>query len=278
MTYPQTAPPPQIPASELRPSRAWYWVAGVIAVLGVCIGGILGIVGFSGLADDVPTPLDTEFDPGSPVTVDLSADRTWAIYVSSAEGNTDVGTECIASPTDGGTINLERTGVNFEFGSGGRTWKPIYDVEVSETGRFRIECRVTDAAATDARFGIAESVDVGNIVGQVLGSLGALLGIPCLALTTAGIIAVVTAVRRNSHKRRRQQELGYLPPGPQATGPPGFGQPPPPGYQTGEYQAPTGGYSPQPGSPPQTSGWTPAPPPPPPPQAPGPQPPPTNQE
>jgi hypothetical protein len=258
MTYPQAAPPPQIPASQLRPGRAWYWVAGVIAVLGICVGGVIGVIGFSSLVDDVPRSLDAEFDPGSPVTLDLSADQTWAIFVSREQGSTDVGTECTGSPANGGSIDLNRSDIEFRFGTGDRTWRLIYDVEVSETGRYQIECRVTDATVTDARFGIAESVNVGNIVGQVFGSLGALLGIPCLALTVAGIIAVVTAVRRNSHKKRLQQERGYLPPGGPGFGqqPPGVGHPQPSGYQApgGSNQTPSGGYPPPPPGAPPASG------------------------
>jgi hypothetical protein len=282
MTYPQAAPPPRIPASELRPSRVWYWVAGGIAVLGMCIGGVLGALGFASVVRDMPTSMDAEFDPGSPVTVDLSADKTWAIYVSREQGGGSIGTECVGSPENGGTIELNRSDFNFQFDSGGRSWRHAYDVEVSETGRYQIECRVRDAAATDARFGIAESItNVSGLAGRAFGSLGALLGIPCLALTAAGIIAVVTAVRRNSHKRRLQQERGYPPPVQPAMGYPGPGQPPPPGYQP-----PTAGYPQPPPGPPQhppessPSSSFPQPPPPPPasPPAPGPQPPPTTQE
>jgi hypothetical protein len=213
----------------------------VIAVLGVCVGGGLGALGLASLARDMPTSMDTEFDAGSPTTVELSADRTWGVYVVEPRSGGDVTADCTGSPEDGGSIDLSRVNFDLRFGSGDRTWKLLYDVEVSETGRYTIECRTTDGA-TDARFGVSESMNVGGIAGRVLGSLGVLLGIPCLALTVAGIIAVVTAVRRNSHKKRlQQQRTGGYPPG---TGYPGPGGPPGPGYP------PPG---PPPGPPPPTS-------------------------
>lgn len=239
MSYPQTPPAPSIPSSELRPSRAWYWIAGVIAVIGICVGGVAGALGFASLARDMPTSMDAEFDATSPATVELSTGKTWGIYVMEAQGRADVSADCTGDPANGGSIELNRSNFDIRLGSGDRTWRLLYDVEVSETGRYQIACQVT-SGPTDARFGVSESLNVGGTVGRVFGSLGALLGIPCLALTLAGIIALVTAVRRNSHKKRLQQERGGFPPG---AGYPGPGAPPTAGY-------PPPGPPPPPGSPP----------------------------
>jgi hypothetical protein len=241
MSYPQTPPQPSIPASELRPSRAWYWIAGVIAVIGVCVGGIVGALGFTSLARDMPMSMDTEFDAGNPATVELSTGKTWGIYVLEAQGRADVSADCTGNPANGGSIDLNRADFNMRFGSRDGAWRLLYDVEVSETGRYQIACQVT-SGSKDTRFGISESINVGGTVGRFFGSLGALLGIPCLALTVAGIIALVAAVRRNSHKKRLQQERGGYPPG---TGYQGPGGPPAAGYP------PPG--PPPPGSPPSGS-------------------------
>jgi hypothetical protein len=242
MSYPQAPPPPSIPASELRPSRAWYWIAGVIAVIGVCVGGVAGALGFASLAQDMPTSMDAQFDAESPATVKLSTGKTWGIYVREPQGGADVSADCTGNPADGGTIELNRSDFDIRFGSGDGSWRLLYDVEVSQTGQYQIACQVT-AGSTDARFGISESINIGGAVGRFFGSLGALLGIPCLALTVAGIIALVTAVRRNSHKKRLQQERGGYPPG---AGYPGPGRPPAAGYPPPGPPPP----GPPPGSPP----------------------------
>ncbi|MGH3728663.1 MAG: hypothetical protein ACRDTU_07895 [Micromonosporaceae bacterium] len=266
MTFPQSAPPPPVDPAALRPGRVWYWVAGVVVVLGVCIGSGVALLGFNSIAGALPE-MKQEFDAGTPTTVELSSDRDWAIYVDhpSRTGEGTAPKPDVDCAAEGSGVTVSRSDVNFEFDDQNRHWQLVYDVSVDRDGSYQFTCESNDPELSGSTFAVGSGIDVGGLAGTVFGSLGALLGIPCLALLVGGVIALVTAVRRNSHKRRLQ-ETGGVPPG-YPTGEPGQAGPPPPGPP----------QAPPPSGPPPSGPPPPGPPPPSPPQAPPPQAPPPPQ-
>ncbi|MGH3735097.1 MAG: hypothetical protein ACRDT6_05685 [Micromonosporaceae bacterium] len=240
MTYPPAAPPPVSP-SELRPGRGGYWIAAAIAVLGMilgCAGAVLG--GFS-LAGEVPK-MTQEFRVGESATVKLEAGKEWAVYVDNPalRGSNRTGTsalpevECSGTASGGGgEITLTEPSGNFTFGDNRRYWQLVYEVKVDKTGSYHIECGTSDSMLRDPTFGVGPALDPGGIVAKVFGSLGALLGIPCLGFIVAGVLAMVVGLRRSSHKKRLQAERaagGGYPGGPPAGGYPGGPPAAPPGY------------------------------------------------
>ena len=261
MTYPQ--PAPQIDPRQLRPGRAWYWIAGVIAVLGICIGPGLSVFGFASLRSDLPQ-IKQEFDAGSPASVRLTKAGAWAIYANNpaARGSTAArpAVTCTGE-SDAGTIDISPSTGNFNFSDGRHQWQLLYDVKVSATGTYRISCSSNDQAVD--HFAVGTAVNLRGFLGKVFGSLGLLLGVPCVALLVAGIIALITALRRNSHRKRLQAEAGISTVAPSAGYPPAGPSPgyppagPPPGYPP-PGQPP--GYPP-PSAPPPPPAGPPAPPP-----------------
>ncbi|MGH3645758.1 MAG: hypothetical protein ACRDTM_01045 [Micromonosporaceae bacterium] len=229
MTYQPAAPPPIDPAA-LRPKRTWYWIAALIVVLGVCGGFGIGLFGLSSIAGGLPT-MKHEFDAGEATTVELTGDQQWAIYVdnprASSEGQgsgprPDV--QCTGSSADGGTITLSEPGGSFHFTKDNKTWQLLYDVRVDKDGSYQIECSSQDAELTDPQLAVGPAVNVGGFVGKTFGTVGALLGLPCLALIVGGVIALVTGLRRSAHKKRLQAQGGYGTSG--APGAPPMGYPP----------------------------------------------------
>ncbi|MGH3715230.1 MAG: hypothetical protein ACRDT4_17460 [Micromonosporaceae bacterium] len=230
MAYPQSAPPPPVNPSEIRPGRAGYWVAGVIAVLGVCAGIGIAAFGFSSIAGDLPK-MKAEFQ--GETTVKLESGKDWAVYVDNPAlegraGNSAAPVrapqvECTGTSADGGNITFSDPGGAFHFASGDRNWQLLYAVSVDKTGSYTVTCASSDPDLPDPTYAVGTAVNVGGFVGKLFGSLGALCGIPCLALLVAGVIALVVAMRRSSAKKRLQSG------GPGAGGP-GGGAPPPPGY------------------------------------------------
>jgi hypothetical protein len=85
----------------------------------------------------------------------------------------------------------------------------LYEVSVSQNGQYEISCPAENLA-----FAVGEAPDVGGMVGAIFGSVGGIfvtLGVPCIGVAAAGVIVLVTALRRNSHRNRLR---------PPAVGPP----------------------------------------------------------
>lgn len=205
MTSSYPAPPP-VPSSELRPGRVWYVVAAAIVAIGVCVGaGVFGF-GMYSFIGDLPT-MEQEFDAGSATDAELSKGRKSAIYVAIPDGmgsgtRLQLAAQCTGSGD--GEITLTKRSADISIGSGGQEWQLVYDVRVDRTGTYRLECTLDDGSG-EGRFAVGEAIDMGTF-GKLFGSIGALVGAPCLALLVGGVIALIAAVRRSSHKKRLLQQ------------------------------------------------------------------------
>jgi hypothetical protein len=221
VTYPTAgygypAGPPPIDSRALRPGRGWYAVAIVIAVLGI----VVGVAGFGlGIASFVRglPKMTTEFDRGSPVTVHLAPDQERAIYVdrnSGPGGRSDQAyTDCTGTARGDGSIDVQRTSSTLDFPSGRHQWLSAYSVTVTRAGDYELSCepRATDGPT---HYALGDAPKAGALAAGILGGTAALIGVPCLALTVGGVIALVVALRRSSAKKRLQQQYyqGYPPP------------------------------------------------------------------
>src|SRR5439155_8479486 len=74
---------PEVDPRQVRPSRAWYTVAGVIAAVGVLAGVVLivlAVKGFGSLTGAFPEPI-AEFEGTEPAPVQLTAAKQWALFM-----------------------------------------------------------------------------------------------------------------------------------------------------------------------------------------------------
>jgi len=228
---------PQIDPREVRPSRGWFVVAGIIALLGLLAAPVLialGVGAVTSIADDLPT-IKTEFGTRTPTTVELTADKPWAIYVerpdalgsasaqpSASYGSTPlIGAICTADAVGGGSIDLTRSTYSSTTSLQGKSWQQVYQVKVSQNGQYEISCRVTDDATTASGFAIGEDIELDGFLAKLLGGTGAFFGaflFPCVGLIIGGIIALTVGLMRSSNRKRlQQQRMGY-----------GYGHPAPP--------------------------------------------------
>jgi hypothetical protein len=236
MAYPGMRPPPTIDPREVRPSRGWYWFAGVLGLLS-CLAGPVLILIILLTADSLVKDFDvigTEFDTDAPVTVQLTQDKTWAIYVeapqqfvdpSASPGGTPTPTptpsatpappasRCTATPVDGGTVDLAEITYSATVGQGGRSWRQLYRMTVTQDGQYRVDCEPTDPTAGTAHYAVGEDPNIAGIFGKMFAILGSSFGaflIPCVGLVIAGLIALIVGLRRSSNRRLLQrQRLGY---------------------------------------------------------------------
>jgi hypothetical protein len=215
MGYPP--PPYPIDPRDVRPSRVWYLVATVIALLGIAAAPllvVLGLASFGSAIGQLPDSLDAQFNGGTPTTVDLKAGRTSAIYAVVLEESAGAaGASCTGTPVSGGTIDLSPLSYTTSATAEGSTWSILYEITVSQDGQYSITCTSdTSTPGTDV-YAVGDSVEVGGFMARIFGGAGAFAGaflLPCMGLFIALVIAIVTGVRRSSHRARLQRErMGY---------------------------------------------------------------------
>lgn len=196
-------PPPAIDPSELRPRRAWYVVAAVIAVVLVSAGiavFVVGLVTATGTGS-----IERRFGAGETVTVRLDAQPSSAIYAQvpseGADGSGPVSTplaQCTVVGPSGQETSLDVPTGTFTITRGGISWRQIYEVAATESGDHRISCRSSDTEA----FAVGEVPDAGKLVGGIAGGLIGLFALPLTGILVGVVISAVVAVRRGSCRRK----------------------------------------------------------------------------
>lgn len=194
-----TTQPTPVDPRQVKPGRFWYWIAGIIIVVGIAAGVTVFVFGVSAIAGNIPDMKQT-FADGEETTVELSASQDWAIYVE-ANGDTPPTVDCTVE-SSGGTAAMTPSGDTFTFSDGANQWHLVYDVSVDKSGEYTFSCTAGEAAEG---YAIGDGVDVGGFVGGVFGSLGGLIGIPCFSLVVGGVIILIVAMRRSSSKKKLRQ-------------------------------------------------------------------------
>lgn len=189
-------PPPRIDPKQLRPSRTWYWLSAIPAI----VGTIVAIVFVVQFIDQLDPDIDN-FRSNRATEVEFkSGDR--AIYVQTRLDGSPIivprgELRCsVTSVETGEKLLLDRRGgssldVNTD------SYAREYSFEAPRDGSYRVICEgregVRMAIGPDLTFGI---------FAPLLLAIGAFL----LGALIAGVILIVTAVRRSNHKQRLQRE------------------------------------------------------------------------
>lgn len=203
MTQPDAAAP-RIEARQLRPARKWYVVAGVVALLGIVVGGAVGAAGMTSVLRNLPD-IVAEFDSDAPTDVTLTGRRDWTIYAAGGAGQTigaSFATCTVTGAADGRAVAVRSVSYEFTFNRGDRSWVAVGDFAVPADGTYRVGC--VGESGRPVHYAVGERPELRGFVTGVVGSLAAVIGLPCLGLFTGGVIGLVVAVRRNSHRARLQ--------------------------------------------------------------------------
>jgi hypothetical protein len=161
-------------------------VAGVIAAAGLITGAVLLITAVTGAL-----PRHT-FAPGETVSVPLKRDPQPAFYVTDAGSPDD---SCYALGPGGQRIDPRRLSSNTRVtvNDNGTQWHVISRLRLPSDGTYQVTCPKT-ATNAGARYAIGTPPKAARIAVAIL--------IPVGALATALVITIITAVRRNAHRRR----------------------------------------------------------------------------
>ena len=194
---PQWQPPRPIDPKELRPSRLWYWLSPIPALIGAIVGVVFVVAFIEQLDPDIDN-----FRTNQRAEVNLKAgDR--AIYVQTR----DNGRPLLLPPGDlrcqVSYVGSDSRPVTLE-GAGSSTLDVNNDSYVSEfkfdapfDGPYAVRCD----GPSGLRLAIGPHLSFGLFAPLILAIASFGIG-----LIASIVIAVVTAVRRSNHKQRLQRE------------------------------------------------------------------------
>lgn len=170
---------------QIRPRRRWYGVAIGIAVLFTLIGIGGFVAGIVTATNSVPA-FDGTYTGKQESSVQLEAGRTYAVYVPETAA-----TDCDVDER----VTSTSPGTTFSFTRNREQWVHVTNLSVDTTGAYPINC----SAPT---YAVGPAPELDKFASGIGGGIAALMGLPCLGLTIGGVIALVTGLRRSSHKKR----------------------------------------------------------------------------
>lgn len=212
---------------EEGPRRLWYWIAGLIALVG--IGGAIawGVISWDRLNDTIDD-FERIAVPGQ-ATLEFSDAGGYTVYYEEPNQGWEAnyfgspGVE-ITNATTGEAIPVSTYLTELTY-TLGRRGVAIYTFEIDEPGQYDVVVTAEAGSASDAEVALGPGIG-GTLVWTILGALAIFFG----ALVVAIVIAVVVAVRRASVRRKYRQQTPPPPPFVPPPPAPGWPVPPPPGH------------------------------------------------
>lgn len=156
----------------------------MIAAAGLITGGVLLFIDVTG-----SLPHHT-FGPGETVSVPLKRDPQPGFYVTDAGSPDDT---CYALGPTGQRIDPHPMSVKETVNDNGTQWHVLSRLRLPADGTYQVTCLKT-ATNAGARYAMGTPFDAARTIMMIL--------IPVGALLIALVITIVTAVRRNAHRRR----------------------------------------------------------------------------
>lgn len=196
--YPQQqwTPHPRIDPSQLRPSRVWYWLSAIPAV----VGTILAIVFLVAFIEQLDPDIDN-FRSNRATEVDVKSGER-AIYVQTRRNNTPIQLpadelRCRVSlvARDQPIALDEVSGSTLDVNTD--SYAAEYKFDAPEDGRYRVVCEGPEGVP----LAIGPHLSLGLFAPLIFAIASFLIG----AILT-GVVLIVTAIRRSNHKQRLQRE------------------------------------------------------------------------
>ena len=194
---PHWQPPPRIDPKQLRPSRAWYWVSAVPAAIGTILAIVFLVAFINRLDPDIEN-----FQSNREGAVDLKAgDR--AIYVQVRENGRPIqlppgGLDCRVAFVGSDSVPIDlRPATGSSLDVNNDSYVAEYSFDAPHDGPYSVMCK----GPSGVPLAIGPHLSVG-LFAPLIAALGSFL----VGAIIAGVIAIVTGVRRSNHKQRLQRE------------------------------------------------------------------------
>jgi hypothetical protein len=174
-----------------RPSTAGYWLAVVIAVVGLVAGAGWGITAYLGMQRQIDDFVRVGVPGQAVVSIPEAGGRVLYYEGSGSISLTDLAPQ-VRAP-DGTAARVENYELDLRYDApGGGVGQAIGTFEADSPGRY--EVRIGGTAPPGAEVAVGETIassKLGSVVGAVLLIFGS-LGI-------GAAVTIVTAVRRSAH-------------------------------------------------------------------------------
>jgi hypothetical protein len=197
---PQWQPPPHVDPSQLRPGRIWYWLSPIPLAIGLAVCALFVVM----LVDRLDFHLQ-HFAAGSSKVVHVDAGKERGIYAQTEGirvGASGIGvvTSCSVRPVGSDVaIPLHTPSTSFTLTLGNDVYHERFWFKPSSTGDYTVSCQGVEGTP----LAVGPHLGFRGLFVPIIGIvISFLIG---LALTIA--IPVITAVRRNNHKKRIQAEM-----------------------------------------------------------------------
>jgi hypothetical protein len=194
---PYWTPPPRIDPKQLRPSRLWYWLAPIPALIGTTIAIILLV----GIIEQFTTGLKHFRTPHS-VTVQLDKNDERGIYLQTsgtvgARSPSDVNPRCTVRDAREHTISLKDAS-GFNITSDNDDYEEVQRFVAPADGAYTVTC----TRPSGLPMAVGPHVALRRFWGPLVGLIFAFV----VGVGATAVIAIVTGVRRSNHKQRLQRE------------------------------------------------------------------------
>ncbi|HSJ34385.1 MAG TPA: hypothetical protein VLB85_04970 [Acidimicrobiia bacterium] len=182
---------PTAPVQAIRPPTSWYWIAGVIAFVGLVAGLVIGILGYLNALDEYEAFPRLAASGVAEVVVDDPGNLVIYHRGAGSPHLSELGIT-VTDPS-GSSVAVEPYDSVLIFGTGDGQARAVATFDAVSTGSYRME--------------VAESVPGDLAVGRswawvalpaVLGGLG----IAGLSILAAAAIGLTTIIRRSSAAAR----------------------------------------------------------------------------
>jgi Protein of unknown function (DUF2510) len=179
-----------------RPSAAGYWIAGLVALLGLAAGAALIATSVGGIADALKR-LERIPAPGQRVLT-LAAGKH-AVYIESGERppRPEAVGVTVRQASNGRRVALARYASSLTYTSGNRSGLAAYTFVASRRGRYRIVA--SSPPGGDVAVVVGPPLG-GGLVRTITGAVGG-FGLLLLGLMAGVVIALITGSRRRSFER-----------------------------------------------------------------------------
>jgi hypothetical protein len=186
--------------AERRPSKAGYWIGGVIALLGIAAGVALLVATFAGGAREVKRfdRLPRVSVPGQ-AELSLSAAK-YVVYLESTQGEPPTGgvEVTVEDAATGRPVVLEPYATSFTYTAGRRSGRAVHTFIAERSGRYRVGTLGSPASGLSVAVGPPLGGKLAGAVSSAFAGFGLLFGGPIVG----GAIMLITSIRRQRFDQR----------------------------------------------------------------------------
>ena len=178
-----------------KPSVGWYWVAGVVALVGIIGAVVWGLASYAAIGDRVDG-FARDALPGQ-VTVPIDTAGTYAVFYEAADTDRVPSLDVGVTGPDGAAVPVAGYGMDLRLERDGVVSRAVATFDATGPGDYVVTA--TDVAPGGATFAVGAIPATG--VAAVIGTVVLLFA----SVGTGTLIAVVTLVLRNRHTGRQRR-------------------------------------------------------------------------